>query len=76
MFKVQLLTSKIIYGITEITLCEGFFIFWDNTTNNFYYIAFHVVASNYATEKKIMDYELEMLGNKTFNHDAACHHFF
>lgn len=22
-----------------------------------------------------MDYELEMLGNKTFNHDAACHNF-
>lgn len=51
-------------------------IFLDNTTNNFYYIAFHVVASNYATETKIMDYELEMLGNKTFNHNAACHNFF
>lgn len=47
-FKVQL-TSKNVHGIIEITLYEVF-LWIIQLPIIFYYIAFHIVPSNYATD--------------------------
>lgn len=49
----------------------------DNTTNLLLlhcisYCTFHPIMSLI----KIKDYEVKMLGNSTFNHDAACLNYF